>query len=71
VFIVPLVAKVRSFFRNFFFSRRLDSDLEQEVRSHLEMLTQENIRAGMSANEAERAARIELGGLDQLKDRVR
>ena len=68
---VRLVAKVRSFFRNLFFSRRLESDLDQEVRSHLEMLTEENIRAGMPMQEAERAARLELGGLDQVKDRVR
>jgi predicted permease len=69
--LLPLVAKVRSFFRNLFFSRRVESDLDQEVRSHLEMLTEENIRAGMPAQEAERAARIELGSLDQVKDRVR
>jgi predicted permease len=35
------------------------------------MLTEENIRAGMSAQEAQRAARIELGGIDQLKEQVR
>ena len=67
----PLVAKVRSFFRNLFFSRRVESDLDREVRSHLDMLTEENLRAGMTALEAERAARIELGGLDQVKDQVR
>ncbi len=68
---VPLVAKVRSFFRNVFLSRRVESDLDQEVRSHFEMLKEENLRAGMSPQEAERSARIELGGLDQVKDRVR
>jgi predicted permease len=67
---VLLVAKVRSFFRNLFFSRHVESDLDQEIRSHLEMLTDENIRAGMPPEEAQRAARIELGGMDQVKEQV-
>jgi predicted permease len=46
-------------------------DLDQEVQSHLEMLTQENIQAGMSHSEAQRAARIELGGIEQVKQQVR
>lgn len=67
---MPLASKVRSFFRNLFLSRQVESDLDQEVRSHLEMLTDENIRSGMSSEEAQRAARIELGGLDQVKGQV-
>ncbi|PYR60160.1 MAG: permease [Acidobacteria bacterium] len=35
------------------------------------MLTEENIRAGMPPTEAERAARIELGGIEQVKEQVR
>lgn len=69
---MPLIAKARSFFRNLLFSHRVESDLDEEVQSALDMLTEENIHAGMSAREAERAARIELGGgLDQVKDHVR
>ncbi len=68
---MPLAAKVRSFLRNVFFSRRVESELDQEVGSHLEMLTEENIRAGMSLQEAQRAARIELGGIDQVKEQIR
>lgn len=41
---MPLLAKARSFFRNLFFFDRRDSDLDQELRSHLEMLIEENIR---------------------------
>jgi len=53
-----------------FLARRVESDLDEEVRSHLEMLAEENIQAGMSPEEARRAARIELGGVDQLKEQV-
>jgi predicted permease len=68
---MPLLVKVRSFLRNLFLSRRVEVDLDQEVHSHLEMLTDENIRAGMPPLEAQRAARIELGGVEQVKEQVR
>ena len=61
---MPLLVKARSFLRNLLLSRRVEADLDQEVRSHLELLTEENIRAGMPPKEAQRAARIELGGIE-------
>src|SRR5207245_7949077 len=57
--------------RNFVFSHHVEVDLDQEVHSHLEMLVSENIRAGMTPEEAQRAARIELGGIEQVKEQVR
>ena len=68
---MPLLVKVRSFLRNLLLSGRVETDLDQEVRSHLEMLIAENIRAGMPPHEAQRAARIELGGVEQVKEQVR
>ena len=66
-----LFVKIRTFLRNFFLSRRVDADLDEEVHSHLELLTEENHRAGMPGEEARRAARIELGGVEQVKEQVR
>src|SRR5271155_764581 len=68
---MPLDRKVASFLRNLIRSRRVEADLDEEIRSHLEMLIEENISAEMSAREARRAARIELGGLEQVKEDVR
>ena len=68
---MPFLFKVRSFLRNLFLSRRAEVDLDREVHSHLEMLAEENLRAGMSPEEARRAARIELGGVEQVKEQVR
>jgi predicted permease len=68
---MPLLVKVRSLLRNFFLSRRVDADLDQEVHAHLEMLTEEKIRAGMPPEEARRTARMELGGAEQVKEQVR
>ncbi len=68
---MQVFVKVRSFLRNLFWSRRVEVDLDEEVLSHLAMLIEENIRAGMAPKEAERAARIELGGVEQVKEQVR
>src|SRR5262249_52687080 len=46
-------------------------DLDQEVHSYLEMLTEENVRAGMPPEEAQRAARIAFGRTEQVKEQVR
>src|SRR5712692_829436 len=68
---MPLFMKARRFLRNLFSSRHVELDLDQEVHAHLEMLIEENIRAGMPPEEAQRAARIELGGIEQVKEQVR
>jgi predicted permease len=68
---MPPLVKVRSFLRNLFLSGRVELDLHEEVHAHLEMLVEQNIRAGMPPNEAQRAARIEVGGIEQLKEQVR
>ncbi len=48
--------------------RELDKDFQQELDAHLEMLTEENIRRGVSPEEARRAARLRLGGTTQLRE---
>ncbi len=68
---MPLFVKFRSFLRNLFSTRRVEVDLDEEVRSHVELLIEENTREGMSLTEAQRAARIELGGIEQVKEQVR
>jgi predicted permease len=68
---MPLLVKARSLLKNLFSSRRVEADLDQEVHSHLELLTEENVRAGLPPLEAQRAARIELGGIEQVKEQVR
>src|ERR1043165_5096867 len=51
--------------------RKMDSDLDEELRAHIEAQTQENIAAGMAPYEARRAAMREFGGLDSVKDLCR
>jgi len=68
---MPLLVKARNFFRNLISVARKDADLTEELHAHLELLIEENLRAGMARGEAERAARIELGGAEQVKEEVR
>jgi len=49
----------------------VEVDLDQEVHSHLKMLTIENIRAGRPTKEAQRAAWIDLGDIEPVKEQVR
>src|SRR5258708_8427393 len=48
--------------------QQADQDFEHELDIHFELLTEENVRRGMAPEEAERAARIRLGGHTQLKE---
>ncbi len=49
-------------------SRQVDRDFERELETHLDLLTEENVRRGMTPKEARRVARIRLGGNTQLRD---
>lgn len=48
-----------------------DIELSDELQAHLEMLTEENVRRGMDANEARRQARLKLGNRLQIHEDYR
>ncbi len=54
-----------------FHRRGLDDELDEEIRAHLEMATEENIRLGMTPREARLAARRSFGGVDRVKEQHR
>jgi putative ABC transport system permease protein len=51
--------------------RRLDRELEDEVLAHLEMAERDATAAGLSPEEARRAARLRFGGIEQMKEEHR
>ena len=59
------------FWRNIFCKEKIERELDQEVRSYCDLLEQEKTRSGMSSDEAMRQAYLEVGGTEQLKERVR
>ena len=50
---------------------RRDRDLADEIESHLQLHTDDNVRAGMTAMEARRRAILALGGVEQTKEPYR
>ena len=57
--------------RGLFGKVRSDADLVDEMTTHLDALAEENVRRGMSAEQARRAARREFGGVEQTKQLYR
>ena len=66
---------LRSFFsraRNLFRSSApLERELSAELDSHLQLHIDDNLRRGLSRDEARRHALLQLGGLEQTKESVR
>jgi predicted permease len=54
-----------------FTKNRADDDLREELEAHLEMETAENIRRGMSPEDARRHALLSSGGMTMAADAVR
>jgi putative ABC transport system permease protein len=65
------LSRLTSLFRNLARRQENEQDLDHEVGSYLDLLIEEKIRGGMAPEEARRAARLELGGVEQVKEQVR
>ena len=48
-----------------------DRELDDEIESHLQMHTEDNLRSGMTPEEARRKAFIKLGGVESAKEAYR
>ncbi len=62
-----VLRKLGSLFRK----ERLDSDLDAELASHLELAAEEQRRNGLPPEEAQRQAMLQLGGVEQSKEEHR
>src|SRR5882762_7498070 len=58
-------------FRAFFQKEKLDAQMNDEMRSHIEMQTQENIEEGMKPEEARYAALRQFGRVESIKETCR
>jgi len=65
LFTIPL--RLRSLFR----WTQADQELDEELRDHLERATEEYLAKGMAPEEARRQARLELGGVEKIKEECR
>jgi len=61
------LVRVRAMFQR----DRLDRELADELESHLSLHIEDNLRAGMTPEEARRQARLRLGGVAQVEEQYR
>src|SRR5690349_23022322 len=65
LYTIPL--RLRSLFR----WAQADQELDDELRDHLERKTEEYAAQGMTQEEARRRARLDMGGIEQAKEKCR
>jgi hypothetical protein len=68
---VTALSCIASLLRNLFRKRKAEQELEDEVNSFLELLIERKIERGIDPREATRLSVIEIGPLEQLKEKVR
>jgi predicted permease len=66
-FLRTLLVRFNSLFRR----NRLDSDLDEELRAHIDLAIAENLKRGMSPEDARTAALRAFGGLTQTRESYR
>ena len=68
---MPFISRLTSLWRNLFHKDRVEREFTEEIQTYLDMLSEEKIRQGLTPQEARRNALIELGGVEQVQERVR
>ncbi|MGH7679840.1 MAG: ABC transporter permease [Gemmatimonadaceae bacterium] len=69
--ITELIARVRSLARGTVRPRRVDAELQEEFRLHMEMRAADLVRAGMTPADAARKARAEFGSTEDHIEKTR
>jgi len=62
-----IIAGLRALFRK----QEVEQEMDEELRGYLDAAVKEKMRSGMSQDEALRAARVEMGSLDAVKEEIR
>lgn len=68
---MPLIPSLTSLWRNLFHKDQVDQEFSEEIQAYLDMLTDTKLSQGRSPQEARRDALRELGGVDQVEEKVR
>ena len=68
---MPLMPRIASLWRNIVHARLVERDLDDEVRAAFDLLVDEKIATGMRSEDARRAATLEIGRVDIVKEQVR
>jgi predicted permease len=68
---VTLWSRIRSWARTTLRRSRMESEMDAELRFHIETRAEDLMRGGVSLEEAMRRARIEFGGVERVKEESR
>jgi putative ABC transport system permease protein len=68
---MSLFLKLKSRWKALTARSRAEKELDAEVRFYLDMLADEKVAQGLTEAEARRCARLDAGGVDQIKEAVR
>jgi predicted permease len=68
---MAFLGRIKSLWYRLFHMQRIEVDLDEEIRSTLELLADQRMEEGMNPEDARRAAGIELGGVEHVKEEVR
>src|SRR5262245_32038149 len=66
-----MLSKLKTALRALLRRSQAESELDEELRYHIEQQTEQNVRLGMNPDEARCAARKVFGGMEQAKERSR
>ena len=65
---MKVLAWLRPLAAKFFYRAQLSDEMDEELRSHIQLRADDLERSGMPRAEAERRARIEFGGYQRYKE---
>jgi predicted permease len=68
---MTVLARLVCLIRNLTRRNRVEHELDEEMRATVEMLAAEKMRSGHGPDAARRAALVELGGIEAIKEQVR
>ena len=60
-----------SWLQRLFARKRMEIELDKELRFHFESQVADKVRSGISESEARRLTRLEFGGIEQIKEKCR
>src|SRR5215472_6027816 len=69
--VVSIVSRCTVALRSLLWRRRMEEEMDAEMRLHIGTFIDERVRSGMSRAEAERLARVEFGSMEAAKEQCR
>lgn len=66
-----MISRIARLWRNLTAKREVEHQLDQEIRSYIDMLEAEKIQSGLAPGRARREVLLQVEGIEQLKEQVR